>query len=83
MEIQRCVGKNVRNARLAAGLSQWDLVARLEVRSHDHGMDQAYISQLENGRRNPTLTTLWLIAQALEVPLTQIVQSESKSDMAP
>ena len=75
MEIQARVGQNIRRARIAAGLSQWDLVARLETQSQDHGVDQAYISLLENGKKNPTLTTLWLIAEALEVPLARFMDN--------
>lgn len=49
MEIQLHVGQNVRSARLGVGLSQWALVARLELQSDDHGVNQAYISLLETG----------------------------------
>lgn len=74
MEIQQRVGRNVRKARLAAGLSQWDLVARLEGMTDEAGVDQAYISHLENGRKNPTLVTLWRLAEALGVPLDRLVR---------
>ncbi|WP_082473132.1 helix-turn-helix domain-containing protein [Methylobacterium sp. Leaf85] len=74
MDIQRQVGRNVRKARQAAGLSQWDLVSRLEATGDSAGVDQAYISHLENGRKNPTLTTLWQIAVALDVPLLVLFQ---------
>lgn len=74
MEIQQIVGANVRRYRKAAGLSQWDLVARLEDMTGNLGVDQSYISHLENGRKNPTLNVLWQIAQALGVPLARIVE---------
>ena len=73
MDIQQRVGQNVRVARLAAGLSQWDLVAKVEALAEDTGFDQSYISGLEAGRRNPTLQTLWLVAQAIGVPLSELV----------
>ena len=72
MDIQQRVGQNVRAARLAVGLSQWELVAKVEALADDTGFDQSYISGLEAGRRNPTLQTLWLIARAIGVPLAQI-----------
>lgn len=72
MDIQQRVGQNVRAARLSAGLSQWELVAKVEALAEDTGFDQSYISGLEAGRRNPTLQTLWLLAQAIGVSLTQI-----------
>jgi transcriptional regulator with XRE-family HTH domain len=74
MDIQQIVGANVRRYRRAAKLSQWDLVARLEAMTDDLGVDQAYISHLENGRKNPTLSMLWHIAQALGVTLAQLVE---------
>jgi transcriptional regulator with XRE-family HTH domain len=74
MEIQQIVGANVRRYRQAANLSQWELVARLETLTENLGVDQAYISHLENGRKNPNLNLLWLIAQALGVKLSQLVE---------
>ena len=82
MDIQTIVGQNVRTARLAAGLSQWDLVAKLELLPQDHGVDQSYISQLENGRKNPILTTLWCIAQALGVHIERLVTNSSALEIS-
>lgn len=73
MDIHERVGLNVRNARLAAGLSQLDLVDRLKFGAEDHGISQPYLSELENGRKNPTLATLWAISRALSVPLAGLV----------
>ncbi len=61
MDVRRIVGANVRNCRLAAGLSQEELALRVEI------IDQGYVSGLESGKRNPTAITMWLIANALEV----------------
>jgi transcriptional regulator with XRE-family HTH domain len=60
MDIRRLVGGNVRRCREAAGLSQEELAARLDV-------DQAYVSRLEAGRMNPTLLTVWHVCQALSI----------------
>lgn len=58
MDIRQTVGKNIKELRKAAGLSQEELAARMDV-------DQAYISRLEAGEKNPTILTLWHAAQAL------------------
>lgn len=54
------VGQNVKRARLAAGLTQEELAER-------SGFSQQYISELENGRRNPTIVSIYEIGQALGV----------------
>lgn len=53
-------GKNVRRARKAAGLSQVDLAA-------DAGMAKSYMSEVERGRRNPTVAVISRIARALGI----------------
>lgn len=65
MDMRRIVGMNVRRCRLAAGLSQEELAARM-------GVEQYYVSGLESGRRNPTITTLGNAAQALGVKAGQL-----------
>ena len=60
MDMRRLVGKNVRRFRLAKGLTQEELSAK-------SGFTQQYISDLERGLRNPTVVTLYELAQALEV----------------
>lgn len=74
MDIHETVARNVRRYRLAAGLSQWQLVERLEALDADLGVDQAYLSHLENGRKNPTLSMLGHIAQALGITVAQLVE---------
>ena len=59
MDMRRLVGRNVRAARLKAGLSQEQLAER-------SGFTQQYLSGLERGQRNPTIVSLYEIAQALE-----------------
>jgi transcriptional regulator with XRE-family HTH domain len=57
-DVRRMVGRNVRRLRAAAGLSQAELAERM-------GVDRAYVSGLELGQRNPTIVTLWHVAEAL------------------
>ena len=61
-DVRRMVGRNVRRLRIAAGLSQAALAESM-------GVDRAYVSGLELGRRNTTIVTLWHIAKALGVKL--------------
>jgi transcriptional regulator with XRE-family HTH domain len=68
-DVRRLVGNNVRRLRIAAGLSQAELAERM-------GVDRAYVSGLELGRRNPTIVTLWHITKALGVNLRSLVWEE-------
>jgi DNA-binding XRE family transcriptional regulator len=54
------LGKNVRHWRIAAGLTQTAVAKR-------SGMNRSYLSHLESGRRNPTLSTLERLAKILNV----------------
>lgn len=68
MDMRRAVGENVRRLRLAAGLSQEELAER-------SGFSQQYLSDLERGRRNPTVVTVFELAQALETTPALLVTS--------
>ena len=71
MNVCELVGKNIARHRAAKQLSQVQLAKRLGWRSL--GIDQGYISKLEAGEKNPTLTTLAAIAEALGVSLMSLV----------
>lgn len=68
LEIFKQVGRNIQKIRLDKGLSQVDLVGRIEG-----NIDTTNISRIQQGRTNPTLLTLYRIAQALEVSLLDLV----------
>lgn len=53
------MGRNVRRIRLELGLTQEQFAER-------SGFSQQYISDLERGRRNPTVVSLFELAQALK-----------------
>lgn len=57
----------LREFRERAGQSQ-------ERLSADCGFDRTYISRVERGIINPTISRLWKIADALGTPLNQIVR---------
>ncbi len=58
MDMRRLVGENVRRIRIAKGLTQEQFAER-------SGFTQQYISDLERGRRNPTVVSLFELSQAL------------------
>ncbi len=76
MDMRRLVGRNVRQIRIRRGLTQEQLAER-------SGFSQQYISGLENGLRNPTIVSIYEIAQALEVSHMDLVRpSRSRSPVA-
>ena len=58
MDMRRLVGQNVRRIREQKGLTQ-------EQFAEISGFSQQYISGLEQGRRNPTVITLYELAATL------------------
>ncbi len=69
-ELLKIVGKRIQDIRVSKGLSQVDLVGKIEG-----NIDTTNISRIESGRTNPTVFTLYRIAVALEVPLTELVET--------
>jgi transcriptional regulator with XRE-family HTH domain len=69
MDMRKLVGRNVRRARVRKGLTQ-------ERFAEISGFSQQYISDLERGRRNPTVVTLFEIAQALSVSHVDLIKPE-------
>ncbi|MDZ4713670.1 MAG: helix-turn-helix transcriptional regulator [bacterium] len=61
------LGENLRKLRLKKNLSQGDLATVL-------GVDRAYISNIENGRMNPTLSTLEKISGALGISSSELLK---------
>ena len=71
MDMRRLVGRNVARIRRAQGLTQ----EQVEERS---GFSQQYLSGLERGRRNPTIVSLYLLAQALGVSHVDLVRPDGE-----
>lgn len=67
MDMRRLVGQNFARLRQERGLTQ----EQVEERS---GFSQQYISGLERGQRNPTVITLYELAQALGVSHVELVR---------
>ncbi|MGX7013982.1 helix-turn-helix domain-containing protein [Vagococcus silagei] len=60
------MGKNLRDLRKNKGLT-------MEQLANLSGVSGITISNLENGRSNPTINVLWKLAEALDITLTQLV----------
>ena len=66
MSLADQVGRRVRELRIERGLSLSELARR-------SGVGKATLSELESGRRNPTLETMYALTTALETPLSSIL----------
>lgn len=66
MDIRKRLGDNVRQLRLAKGWSQEEFADRA-------GIHRTYVSDIERGVRNPTITVLEKIAAPLGVPPGQLL----------
>lgn len=62
------VGKRIRKARWMAGLTQEQVAAE--------GINYRYYQEIERGVRNPTLKTLCLLGQILDVPPAVFLEVE-------
>ncbi len=61
------LGENLRRLRLKKNLSQGDIATAL-------GVDRAYISNIESGRMNPTLSTLEKLSGALGISSSELLK---------
>ena len=61
-------GAAVRELRRQQGLSQEDL-------GFEADLDRTYVSGIERGVRNPTLTTVWRLAKALGVAPSRLLKA--------
>jgi transcriptional regulator with XRE-family HTH domain len=70
-ELLKKVGNRVQEQRLSKNMKQVDLAAKIQG-----DIDTTNISRIESGRTNPTIYTLYRIAEALEISLTDLIQIE-------
>jgi transcriptional regulator with XRE-family HTH domain len=66
MDMRKLVGRNVKRIRLEKGLTQEQFAER-------SGFTQQYLSGLEQGKRNPTILSLYELALALGVDQVALV----------
>ncbi len=67
MDMRKLVGDHCARLRKERGWTQEDLAER-------SGLTQQYLSDLERGKRNPTIVTIFELAQALEVCHLELVK---------
>src|ERR687897_1020879 len=68
----RTVASNVRALRMQADMTLADVAAAA-------GLGKSTLAQLESGKANPSVETLWAICAALQVPFARIVEEERPS----
>ena len=68
--VQFKFGRRVRQLRQAAGLTQEDL-------AHTCGLFRTYMSRIETGQANPTLTMIYAIATSLKVPVAYLFEADT------
>jgi transcriptional regulator with XRE-family HTH domain len=66
VDIRTRLGRNLRRLRDERGLSQ-------EAFAHEAGIHRTYISDIERGARNPTITVVEKIAVALGVTASMLL----------
>jgi CheY-like chemotaxis protein len=65
VELKLLLGNAIKEQRNALGISQEELAARA-------GLHRTYVSEVERGERNPSITSIEKLAQALEVSFTSL-----------
>jgi len=61
------LGKNLKRIRVEKGMSQGDIVRAL-------GVSRSFVSNIENGKTNPTLSTISKLAKALGVSSDELLK---------
>ncbi len=61
------LGRNLKRIRLEKGISQNKI-------AHTLGIDRAFISNIENGKTNPTLATIAKLAKAIGVSSDELLK---------
>jgi len=59
------LGENLKRIRVKKNITQTELALTLNV-------DKSFISNIENGKNNPTLSTITSLAKALKVTLDEL-----------
>lgn len=69
MDMRKLVGDNCARLRKERSWTQEELAER-------SGLSQQYLSDLERGKRNPTIVTIYEISQALDVCYLELLKPE-------
>jgi transcriptional regulator with XRE-family HTH domain len=76
MEARRLVAWNLRRHRVERGLSQEKLAVDAQI-------DRTYVSSLERGLENPTVSVLERLAEALSIQISDFFRVPSRGERAP
>ena len=61
------LGENLKKLRIKKNISQVDLARMLNV-------DRSFVSNIENGKNNPTLSTISSLAKVLDVSSNELLK---------
>ena len=61
------LGENLKKLRIKKDISQIELARIL-------GVDRSFVSNIENGKNNPTLSTITSLAKALDVSTNELLK---------
>jgi transcriptional regulator with XRE-family HTH domain len=75
VELSSILGKNLRRLRTQRGHS-------LERLAKLSGVSRAMLGQIETGKSTPTISLLWKVATALDIPFATLLAAESTSGTA-
>lgn len=64
-EDSKKLGENLKRIRVHHDITQIEVAKRLKV-------DRSFVSNIENGKTNPTLSTITSLAKALKVPIDEL-----------
>ena len=64
------IGENIQKTRTTRGMNQGEL-------ANQAGVDRAYISLVENGKQNLTMSALVKLADALSIPVSSIIPNDN------
>ena len=67
MLISKKLGDNIKKIRTRKGMSQGDICRALD-------MDRGYMSAIENGKKNITISQLERLAKALDVSVDKLLK---------
>jgi transcriptional regulator with XRE-family HTH domain len=67
MTIPEAFGNVLRQHREACGYSQQQL-------AHASGLDRTFLSRMESGKRQPTISTIFKLAEALNTSVSDLME---------
>lgn len=73
MDLVRLLGRNVREARQRKRMTQESLALEAD-------MKRSYLSELEAGKRNPTVRALGRLAVALEIDAAELLRAPPRGE---